>query len=319
MSYQGVPVLLLGASGFIGRWVARALGECGAKLFLVVRNRESATDIFKQYGIAGSLIEMDLTAEPASFAELYRDIQPAITFNLAGYGVDRTERNEMRAQQVNTALIGKLCAVISGQQHPSWQGQQLVHIGSALEYGTLDGDLSEDSQPAPTTLYGQTKLAGTCELSRYNERGQINGITVRLFTVYGPGEHEGRLLPSLLAASGNRQPLDLTTGLQKRDFTYVGDVAEGLLRIGSAHPPDFSIVNLATGHLQTVRNFTETAADVLSIPSEHLRFGAIPVRTEEMQHAPVANERLRQLTGWLPRTSVQAGVRKTMEFINSDG
>jgi nucleoside-diphosphate-sugar epimerase len=202
-------------------------------------------------------------------------------------------------------------------QDQNWGGQQIVHIGSALEYGTTDGDLSEDSLPTPTTAYGQTKLAGTQVLSEYNARIQLKGMTARLFTVYGPGEHAGRLLPSLINMATNGQSLELTAGLQERDFIYVGDVAEGLLRIGSTASTNISIVNLATGHLLAVRGFIEIVADSLSIPAGKLNFGVIPTREEEMQHAPVAVSRLKQLTDWLPQTEVRQGIHKTMDFLKS--
>lgn len=317
--YQGVSAIVLGATGFIGRWVARALCECGAKVHLVVRNRQYAETIFAQYGIRGSIVEMDLTSAPEMFEAHFQEINPAITFNLAGYGIDRSERDEMLSQKINRDLVQTLCTAIAKRPNQSWPGLDLVHAGSALEYGTIDGDLVEDSRPVPTTLYGQSKLAGTRILSDCNKSGHMQGMTARLFTVYGPGEHAGRLLPALIESAGNGQPLDLTAGLQKRDFTYVGDVAEGLLRIGSTGSSGSSVVNLATGQLQTVREFTESAADVLGIPRHKLNFGAIPTRVEEMRHAPVANQRLKQLTGWVPQTGVREGIRRTISVLQGCG
>ena len=61
-------------------------------------------------------------------------------------------------------------------------------------------------------------------------------------------------------------------------------------------------VNLATGRLTSIREFAEIAAGVLSIPPEQLRFGAVPVRAEEMQHDPVNVSRLEAWTGWRPAT-----------------
>ena len=82
----------------------------------------------------------------------------------------------------------------------------------------------------------------------------MRAVTARLFTVYGPGEHCGRLLPSLIEAARAEKPLELTAGTQLRDLTYVEDVAEGLLRLGLAQAEPGSVVNLATGHLTMVRS-----------------------------------------------------------------
>jgi nucleoside-diphosphate-sugar epimerase len=125
------------------------------------------------------------------------------------------------------------------------------------------------------------------------------------------------LLPSLAQAAESGLPVPLTAGMQRRDFTFVEDVADGLLRLGVAEVPPGAIVNLATGTLETVRRFIEIAAGVLPLAPEQLRFGAIPTREEEMEHAAVAVDRLRALTGWIPPTGIAEGVRRTWTFDRS--
>jgi nucleoside-diphosphate-sugar epimerase len=311
--YRGVSVAVLGASGFIGRWVARALCRQRADVSLVVRDRLAAESIFSKYGIKGEIIEEDI-GEPDAVRRLFRAMRPSITFNLAGYGVDRSERDETAAHQINALLVESVCKAIAEVRGPRWAGQQIVHAGSALEYGAIDGNLSEDAAPRPSTLYGRTKLAGTCSLARLCENHEIKGVTARLFTVYGPGEHRGRLLPSLIETSGTGETLKLTAGAQKRDFTYVEDVAEGLLRLGLARTDRGETVNLATGRLTSVRAFAETAARILQIPNEKLEFGAIPTRSEEMEHSEVTVKRLRRAVAWVPPTNTEEGIRKTLDF-----
>ena len=136
-------------------------------------------------------------------------------------------------------------------------------------------------------------------------------LTARLFTVYGPGEHSGRLLPSLIHAAEAGTAIDLTEGSQERDFTYVEDVAEGLLRLAESDFEPGEVVNLATGRLTSVREFVLTAAEELGLSDEQLRFGALSTRDEEMAHAPVSVDRLAELLGWLLPTSVREGIRKT--------
>ena len=136
----------------------------------------------------------------------------------------------------------------------------------------------------------------------------------RGFTAYGPGEPAQRLLPSLISAAGSHGPLALTAGEQPRDFTYVQEVAEGLLRLGLVSQRAGPVINLATGKLTRVRGFIETAADVLGIDSDRLLFGAIPYRAEEMWHGPVDVTRLRDATGWTPGLEIRAGIRDTLEW-----
>lgn len=310
---QDARVLVLGASGFIGRWASRALCRQGAKLYLVVRDRASAAQVFSRYGISGEVIAVDLEQIDMA-AGIIGKIAPDVTFNLAGYGVDRSERDEKTAYLINAHLVKVICEILAKTRNPNWAGQDIVHAGSALEYGEIAGNLSEDSVVNPTTLYGKSKLQGTNLMSQCCREYQVKGITARLFTVYGPGEHPGRLLPSLLETARKGASLPLTSGTQKRDFTYVEDVAEGLLRLSVAQAKPGQVVNLATGRLTSVRSFSETAARILRISASKLQFGTIPTRVEEMQHDEVNIDRLRQLTAWAPHTSIAEGIHLAKDF-----
>lgn len=313
--YRNLKVLVLGASGFIGRWVARLLYADGANVFLNVRDRLMSQKVFDQYGVFGEIIVSDLS-DPVLVQEVIHEVKPSIIFNLAGYGIEPSERDQDTAYLVNAELVNTFSEAMSTVRDPNWGGQDIIHVGSALEYGKIRGDLREDSLANPTTLYGKTKLVGTKNLEKCCDLFGIKGLTARLFTVYGPGEHPGRLLPSIMKLEENDGSLQLTAGEQKRDFTYVEDVADGLLRLGLTTGKHGKIVNLATGKLTSVRTFAETAANVLRIPGEKLNFGALPARPEEMLHDPVTIERLKQFTGWVPPTNISAGVYKTKAFIN---
>lgn len=329
-AYAGQRVAVLGASGFIGRRVAVALARQGAELYLLARVAQAAEALAGEFGGDPSVLRCDV-AIPGELERAIEKVRPAILFNLAGYGVDPAERDEGLAALVNTELPPRLAAGMAEWRDAGWRGQAVVHVGSALEYGRAAGDLREDTPPFPNTLYGRSKLEGTLGLASASAHLGLPAVTARLFTVYGPGEHEGRLLPTLLraAAASPPHPIELTAGLQRRDFTFVDDVAEGLLRLGVVRgaPGDPAlgpgepacalgeVVNLATGVLTPVRAFTERAAAVLGIDPARLRFGALPARPEEMAHEPVAIERLRALTGWTPAISSEEGVRRTVEAL----
>jgi UDP-glucose 4-epimerase len=304
-AYRGRRVLLLGASGFIGRWVAQRLAEAGAVLHLGVRNAASAG------ALPGVVLEGDL-AQPGVAEALIQRIRPAVAFNLTGYGIDPNESDPALARRINRDLVVELATACAKSADPSWRGQQLLHAGSAAEYGSAGGDLAEDTPPTPTTLYGRTKLAGTTALLNAVKTATLRAVTARLFTVYGPGERTGRLLPSLIAAARHGAVIPLTEGSQRRDFTYVEDVAEGLLRLGVESGEGLGAINLATGRLVTVRAFVERAARVLGLAPERLGFGALPTRPDEMEPSAVNVDRLRSLCGWIPATSIEEGVRQTL-------
>lgn len=309
--YAGQRALVLGASGFIGQWVARELVAAGAEVFLGSRG---ATDGRLPVLVGGGTEAATDLSTPGAAARLISALRPAVTFNLAGYGVNPMERDPALAARINHSLVEEIAMACAGTARPAWPGQDIVHAGSALEYGTAKGSLSETTEPSPTTLYGQTKLAGTLALARASGQGMLRAVTARLFTVYGPGERPGRLLPSLLEASRAGKPVALTGGDQRRDFTYVEDVAEGMLRLGLVPDAGLGPVNLATGALESVRGFVERAGRVLGLGPGQLKFGELPDRPDEMAHDPVNTGLLLSLCRWRPATSIEEGVRRTRDW-----
>lgn len=309
-AYAGRRAVVLGASGFIGRWVARALADRGAQVVAVGRARAGMESALRQAGAAGDMVARDLTR--SGLRTWLARLKPDVVFNLAGYGVDPAERDRGRAERLNHQLVAELAEAMSSLGNPDWPHVRLVHTGSALEYGSTGGVLREDSPTTTTTLYGETKLAGTTAFVERALAGGMRAIVARLFTVYGPGERAGRLLPTLLAAAASGSDVELSEGVQRRDFAYVEDVAEGLLRLAVSGAAPGDVVNLATGVMQSVRDFVQTSAHVANIARDRLLFGALATRPEEMSHAGVSVERLVTLTGWKPSDDLESGVRRTL-------
>lgn len=316
-AYRGVPVLVFGATGFVGRWVARALAQRGADLHLVVRDAARLEPLRESYGLAGRSWTLDLQV-PGGAARLCRELRPAAVFNLAGYGVDRSERDEATAQRLNQGVPAELARALADAASAAWPGRALVHAGSALEYGPVDGPVCESLPSRPHTLYGRSKLLGALGIAEVAAETGLRAVEGRIFTAYGPGERPGRLLPALLRARASGEPLPLTDGRQRRDFVYVEDVAEALLRLGLVEAPGFESLHVATGTLHAVRDFTRIAAEVLGIAPERLHFGARSHLPEEMWHGPVSVERLRGRLGWTPPTLPREGIEATLRAVKEE-
>ncbi len=298
-------IAVTGASGFIGRWVARKLSALGLRPSVLVRDVRATAQVFSRFEVHAELVQADLHNE-TSVQDAIAKVRPQLLFNLAGYGVDRSERDRERAEWINSALPEALAkAMLEHHEAP-----RVIHTGSALEYGRAP-QVEETSAPQPFEQYGQTKLEGTLRLQALAQSTALEATTARLFTVYGPGEHDGRLLPTLMQAAEGQEEMALSEGSQKRDFTFVEEVADGLLAL-AAHKRCEPIVNMSTGELRTVRAFIEAVAKVFEIPSSRLKFGAIPARPEEMHHGPVPTQRLRALLGWSPQMSPEDGARRTL-------
>jgi len=312
--WKGRSVAVLGATGFIGRWLASCAEARGAAVHWIVRDEDRARRLGRRMGLTPRVYAADVGAE-AELEKLLDALAPDVVLNAIGYGVDPGERDEASAVALNADLPPRLGrwlareAVRGAARFPV----RLLHLGSALEYGEVGGDLAEDGPCRPTTLYGKTKLKGVKALSSLASAEGLPVLTVRLFTVFGPGEHAARLFPSLVRRARETGDLDLTSGEQVRDFSHVEDVAHRLLDLCGGKAPPGHVVNLASGVNRTVREFVLTAAAALGLDRERLRFGALPVRREEMAHDPVRLVRLRALGVEPPPADVARGVRRSLE------
>ena len=310
LSIAGHRALVLGASGFIGRWVVRELAGRGAHVLAHARGAERPGPGQRE------LFTADLTA-PGTVGALVERARPDVVFNLAGYGVAKDETDEALLARLDVECVRELAAALRDTRS-DWAGQRLVHPGSALELGPRPSDLDERAPCRPDTSYGRAKLAATELLAEERARG-LASLTARAFTVFGPGERDGRLVPTLLAARKTDGPIPLSAGTQARDWIYVEDVGRALVDLAELpaartlalrYPFDAQTLNLASGALTPVREFVQALAAEFSIARERLAFGELGGLPQEMFHPPVPVERLRQALGWTPARDPALGLAR---------
>jgi nucleoside-diphosphate-sugar epimerase len=301
VSFSGRRVLVTGGSGFLGsRLVAEAFAS-GASVTAAVRTG-TRSDRLGGAPKGAAVVPFDLSNFD-DVSRLVRAQAPDILIHAAAYGVDPSRQDPQAAFAVNvlgTWNVLRACAEV--------RVERFIHLGSCSEYGPKEAPLSEDDPLRPISVYGASKGAASVLAAAMSRAMGVRAVVLRLFGIWGPGEGPGRLVPQIIRACLEKNRLSLTEGLQVRDFSYVDDVADRILRV-AVHPDfdRFPVVNVGGGRGRTVREFSEEAAEALG-GRDLLDFGALPYRPNEYRRLVADVSRLAGLLGPLPATPLREGV-----------
>ncbi len=258
--------------------------------------------------IAGlELIEIEAYS-PEALRRALRRVQPDVVFNAAAAGITMKINDPVELLRGNGLVAANLIQAVAGGKV-----RRFLHLGSYSEYAPgQEGVLMDESWPAePISEYGIAKLTATHMAHVHAQRLGVPLTILRLFGVYGPGEAAHRLLPALIDHMRRREAMDLTPGLQQRDWLHVDDAAAALEI--AARTEDLgasgSVYNICTGDAASVRSVGDCARETIGAPSHLLRWGALPYRSEEPMWAVGDPRRFRAATGWQPRWHWRHGVR----------
>ncbi len=165
--------------------------------------------------------------------------------------------------------------------------------------------------------YGWAKLMGEMALNAYWKQHGLKSVSCRLFTAYGERENETHAVIALIAkAFVEMDPYEIWgDGQQDRNFTYVGDIVEGMIRASLAID-DASAVNLGTSeHIRIVDAARAIFAETGFTPSDIFFDTSKPVGV----YSRAADlTRSRAVLGWEPQTSFAEGLRRTIEWYYAD-
>jgi nucleoside-diphosphate-sugar epimerase len=210
-------------------------------------------------------------------------------------------------------IDGTMAALLVAQR----LGSRLVYCGSCFEYGA-GARWAEDAMPAPTTEYGASKAGGWLLANAFARRTGLEVVSVRPFTMYGPMEPPGRLVPSVVRHALAGHPIDLTPGDQARDFVYVEDVADAFVAAATTDAAVGGTFNICTGTAATVRHVVHRVLECTGSRSE-ARFGALSYRSTELTILSGDPTRAREVLGWRSRVSLDDGLARTIAWFRSVG
>lgn len=296
-------VLLTGAAGFVGAWIADRLAADGHEVVCVVRS--SRHDRLTPLGDRISIAEMDL-ASRRDVRELLNRSKPDAICHAAWMGVAGERRNDA-SQDANVAIAAELALAAADTGVSVFVG-----LGSQAEYGPINRIASEDDPCNPTTRYGVAKCQARDAVSRICAASEMRFAWMRIFSLYGPGDNSGWLLPSLIDNLLRGKRPSLTAGEQRWDLLHVEDAARAVGAV-LATPDAAGVFNLGSGQAPALRQTLEALRDLID-PELSLGFGEVPYRPDQVMHLQADISRLRIATGWSPVTTLPQGLAEMVAW-----
>lgn len=300
--------LLLGGTGFLGRWLVHLAPSSSSRGSIITAGRRAMPDAPE-----GSHVAVDL-AVPGAAALLVNSFRPTHVFIL-------TKRTTGTAEEMLAIHGGVTQEVVSAALGRS---MRLIVAGSSAELGASDGrrtPLDEHAPTNPVTLYGRCKLEQSHVAGRFRgAHGAPPIVHARLFNLIGPGLPDG-LVPADLArrvVEAERTGGDVEVGRVDavRDFLDVRDAAEALWELALSN--ETGLFHLGSG---VGTRIGDLAAMFISQARRPCRLvpREVPPSPFDVDWQVACTDKLRKATGWQPRTPLSQSVRDLLDTVRSGG
>lgn len=315
--YVDKTVLVTGGAGAIGSNLVSALAVAGARAVIILDDLSASFEWIIPTHPNVLFVRGDV-ADEVDLKRVFNE-RPDVVFHLAAFfanqnSIDYPERD------LQTNGLGTLRLL---------EYARLGDIGKVV-YASSGCSIYGSAAPLPlkeefmsmhlTTPYQITKMLGELYSNFFHHQYGLSIVKTRFFNSYGPGEVPGQyrnVIPNFIYWALKGQPLPITgTGEATRDFTYVGDLVNGLLRAGACREAVGGEFNLASESEITV---IELAALINDLTGNEAGIRAAPARTWDTKTRLLASVgRARETFGYSPAMPFEEGLRLTIDWFKEN-
>ena len=335
-------ILVTGAAGFIGANLAarllaegsfdRVIGVDSLNDYYDVRIKEYRLQLLSERGDAAWTFVKGNIADKALVQSLFREYRPAVVVNLAAQAGVRYSITNPDAY-IESNLIG-FYNILEACRH-SYDGgapgvEHLVYASSSSVYGANPKVpySTDDKVDNPISLYAATKKSNELMAHAYSKLYDIPSTGLRFFTVYGPAGRPDMAYFSFTDKLRSGEKIRIFNyGNCLRDFTYVDDIVEGVMRVIARPPerrkgpdglpvPPYAVYNIGNSHPENLLEFVDilqqelVAAGVL--PADY-DFEAhkelVPMQAGDVPVTYADTSALERDFGFKPSTPLREGLR----------
>lgn len=309
-SYSGKKVLVTGASGFVGRHLFQKLAQFGCEIAVISRGQVSFSEKVRVY--SGSI------EDKAFMTETVSEFSPNIVFHLAA-ARDRVLTQEAFNNTIQANIVGTLNVLFACTKLNDLK--RVVVLGTAEEYGPNKAPFVETMRELSVSAYSFSKQSAT-HLSQlmYNSFG-LPTVVIRPSIAYGPGQKNDMFLPALIQSLIKGEPFLMTPGEQTRDYIFIDDLVEALVKTGCAYLEkdeatkiNGEIINIGSGQAIQIAKLVQQVEKLLQV-KDLAKLGALQYRKTEQMNYWLDVDKAKKLLNWSSETSLEAGLAKTIQWM----
>ena len=242
------PIFVLGGGGFIGSNLVRYL-------------RTERKDVHAP-GHADAVDDM-------------LRVKPKTVFNCAAYGTEAEQTNEFKMYEANFEFVKEALRALALDVKKF----TFIQSGSSSEYGGALMGRSEEDTLHPRTVYGVTKVAAAMLVEYYGKTLGARVATLRLYSVYGRGDHEGTLISNLVKEGKQKRLPLFKNQATNRDFVFVTDACRAyVLAALNLKKEKYGEAFNIGGDIRTLREVAAYASKIFKIADEPVFDDAAPVQ-----------------------------------------
>ena len=304
LQLQG-PVLVLGASGFIGANLLRLMLRHRPDVF----GTSSNASAWRLEGVpAENVVPGDLLIEQ-SLAALLDTVRPRTVFNCLAYGAYSFQTDASLIYRTNVDLTARLVEELQRRGV-----HRYIHAGSSSEYGDDASGPDEDAALHPNSHYSVSKGAAAGLLYYAGKKQGFPGANLRLYAIYGPYEDSSRLVPVAVLNGLKGEHSQFVDPEISRDFLYVDDACEAFIDAALNLPEACygESFNIGTGTKTTIGAFATLCKDLFALPGDPAF--TMPNRRWDVAHWYANPAKAAARLGWTPRTSLRDGMTRMIAW-----
>jgi nucleoside-diphosphate-sugar epimerase len=305
--------LVTGGAGFIGSHLAEELERRGERVrvadSLITGHRRNLAHLRTIEFVEGDLADLDVARtavdgvdyvlHQAAIPSVPRSVTDPITSNRAN--IDAT---------LNVLVAARDAGV-----------RRVVYAGSSSAYGDMPTLPKREDMPTdPLSPYALQKLVGEQYLRLFTRLYGLETVTIRYFNVFGPRQDPSSAYSGVISLFAmrmleGRAPTIQGDGGQTRDFTYVANVVDGVLRACTAPRASGEVINVAVGGRISINELCARMASVLgsTVQPEYT-----PPRAGDVRDSQADITRAREILGYEPIVSFEEGLRRTLEWYKAE-